>query len=242
MLAQVKYLFTNEYAKGVDHFLETTWYANEGLDRLLADTRMCEMFAGMLELFHTTKSDNYETMRLLPLTESRFTWMLMCLSRHNLNPSSTSSAETTTQRPDPQLTTAVDRLSIFEHLITGRTLPTNPIATTTPFHLPSDPTHRRHQFWRELGHHVTIAPSDLAELDASLSRMRLLLDMIENRDVLYSMAIVRRFEGVRGLGEEDGGKLVVARKFIEDEAAGKGTTQVVQRLCGMAVRSWVGLR
>lgn len=85
----------------------------------------------------------------------------------------------------------------------------------------------------------------------------MLLDMVENRDVLFSMAVVRRYgpsyETVTengGSHDRDGsaardeliGKLRVAKKFLEDEAAGKGTNQVVQRLCGMAVRSWASMR
>ena len=33
-------------------------------------------------------------------------------------------------------------------------------------------------------------------------------------------------------------KLHVAKTFIESEAGGKGTNQVIQRVCGMAIRSW----
>ena len=33
-------------------------------------------------------------------------------------------------------------------------------------------------------------------------------------------------------------KLRVARRFVESEANGKGTSQVVQRVCGMVVRGW----
>ena len=67
----------------------------------------------------------------------------------------------------------------------------------------------------------------------------------------------RSGEGVAGNGngrseegEEEGGKeagideldpktkLRVARRFVESEANGKGTSQVVQRVCGMVVRGW----
>lgn len=90
-----------------------------------------------------------------------------------------------------------------------------------------------------------------------LSRLRNQLRGLESRDVLYSIAAVRQY-GPRTKGEvlqrgtdvavggelqeDERGRFAVAKKFVEDEAAGKGTNQVVQRACGMAVRSWTALQ
>ena len=124
-------------------------------------------------------------------------------------------------------------------------------------------------------------PAPAQQADALLGEMRVLLDSRENRDVLYSMAVVRHLgmqvqhggpsgsgaggggsgsgaaeakveaEGVAdgngkppptsgGAGAEDEPreKVRVAREFLQYEASGRGTTQVVQRMCGAAVMSW----
>ena len=120
-------------------------------------------------------------------------------------------------------------------------------------------------------------PTPTQQADALLGEMRVLLDSRENRDVLYSMAVVRHLgmqvqhggptapasaggtatetktegegggvEGAEGkpasggAGPEDEPreKVRVAREFLQYEASGRGTTQVVQRMCGAAVMSW----
>ena len=73
----------------------------------------------------------------------------------------------------------------------------------------------------------------------------MVLDGLENRDVLYSMAVLRHL-GPRHLqplarGEPPGvypherAQVAVAKKFVEDQASGWGTTQVVQRVAGMVL-------
>jgi len=82
-----------------------------------------------------------------------------------------------------------------------------------------------------------------------LSALRNLLDGRENRDVLYSIAVVRAI-GQRvseyaetdqplHLDEQDArSKLAVAKRFVKDEANGNGTTNVIRRLCEVATQSW----
>ena len=84
--------------------------------------------------------------------------------------------------------------------------------------------------------------------------MRNILNVLENRDVLYSMAIARHFGGrqadfypdrllvsTSNDPEDVIAKLVVAQRFITQEES-TGTTQVVQQLCGMARKSWTRQR
>jgi len=74
--------------------------------------------------------------------------------------------------------------------------------------------------------------------------------MLENRDVLYSVAIARHYGGrteeyrpdealvASSQDPEDPiNKLVVAFRFLAAEE-GAGTTQIVQAFCGMCRRSW----
>jgi len=232
---------------GMDQLLETTWYARHGLDILLQNQHYCDAFVGMLKLFEDTKANDYDSMRLLPLTESRMIWRLMCMPRQQawtLN--------------EPLIDEVTRRLDIFESLLTGKEITTPPPSNVQPQNNSND--YRLNLFWRDLGNLTTLLrktrtspATSLTAASEALYRLRNLLDGNEARDVLYSIATVRLYgPGTRGevvqredevkvggdLQSQEKERFAVAKKFVEDQAAGKGTTQVVQRCCAMAVRSW----
>jgi hypothetical protein len=148
-------------------------------------------------------------------------------------------------------TEATNRLNVFETLLTGRVAANNPlkapVAGSTDHH-----RLRELEFWYTLGNfvcHQYEDPTAAKEVDETLSALRNLLDGRENRDVLYSIAVVR------GLGQrvseytdndtplhldesDNKSKLLVAKKFVMDEAGGAGTTNVIRRLCDLSARSW----
>ena len=122
---------------------------------------------------------------------------------------------------------------------------------------------RERSFWRHTSKFCTLkdnaksaAENPNEEIDRVLKEMRLLLDSRENRDIIYSIAIARHIghqlaekavaEGEKGQAaqplsnneEDPRTKVGVAKNFIISESGGKGTTQVAQRVCGMAVMSW----
>ena len=132
--------------------------------------------------------------------------------------------------------------------------------------LPDQLKNREREFWRLVGQYCSIRedpgrpmPSDnetqsKQSADDLLLQIRTMLDSRENRDVIYSIAIARhvgqRVAAKHALDprsatiplsddpEDERNKLKVARDFITAESSGKGTTQVTQRICGMAMRSW----
>lgn len=243
----VEYVYMTEYAKGFDQVLETTWYNSRGL---LGDTEQTEMFAGMLERIRNVKENDYDAMRMLPSTEAKAVWSLMTIPRRLLQKSTTGAFPSRAVSNDDELVEVNNRVAILEKLLTGQVLEVNPLP---PQPTPTGHTGRQRKFWHLLGQFVSIPPTEgLQVAESVLSQIRQVLDELEGRDVLYSIAIVRHigaqvvdFPAVldgpyHGPGNaiEEKTKLRVAKKFIEDEAAGKGTTQVIQRLCGMAVRSW----
>ena len=162
---------------------------------------------------------------------------------------------------------ASKRLDVFETLVTnqyhdGETLshPTSSVPRNVSV-LDEQLKYREREFWRLISKFITLhddEASSAKEIDDTLTSCRHLLDSRENRDVIYSIAIARhvgqRMAEALGAGnepikgkeindEEDGRqKLIVAKNFIHDQARGKGTTQVVQRVCEMAIRSWGGGR
>ena len=251
MQEEIKNLYLHEYGKGMDQFLETTWYTEHGLNHLMQDDNMCQKFGGMLELFSNTMANDYENFLKIPQTEARIIWMLLCLPRTVSTQAEVDGSQLNEAASDPTLVEVLRRLSIFENLITKETLSENPLGAKATNDDDSEPTvDRQREFWSELGRFVSLSVSDHSASESCLEKLRQLLDQRENRDVLYSMAIVRclaptisnstgQTNGHAFNGEE---RLIVAKKFIEDEASSKGTTQVVQRLCGMAARSWATLR
>lgn len=234
MHKDIEYLYLTEYAQGIDRFLETSWYQSRGFHYLQADSDLYDLFAGTLECFSATKSNDHDAMRILPSTEARMIWTLMCLPRRL----TASNCHPNIPLDDADLHTILDRLSILEALLTGTRLSQSLAPLAPADHQdPRSPPARQLDFWRRLSDFAAhAAPAD------ALAYMRRLLDERENRDVLYSVAVVRHLgpggDGGAQLGEADRTRLGVARRFVEDEASGRGTTQVAQRVCGMAVRGW----
>ncbi len=255
---EVKLLYAKDYAPGIDRFLETTWYSSKGPSRLLSDSRVCEMFAYLIQQLRNVTSGDYEGMRRMQALEARLVWNLMCLSR-TANATTANGSHGTAPRAedDLQLLEARKRLDVFEHLIIGGVAESNPVQPLRyPANLPPTKLYEI-EFWRLLGQYVSMADDEAnsaKELDDTLNQCRNILNQTENRDVLYSIAIARHLgtrvaefpEGPQQPFSNDDSdvrtKLFIAKKFIEDEASGKGTTQVIQRLCGMAVRSWAAFR
>ena len=153
---------------------------------------------------------------------------------------------------------ASKRLEIFEALVTGEYM--DPDAPPKEAEIRSNGTplqgqlkNREYEFWRSVYTFLTLRDDEASTakaIDDALSTCRGLLESRENRDVIYSIMIVRHV-GARVAefpnlkqpetnNEKDANvKLAVAKRLVEDEASGKGTNQVVQRLCGVAARSWM---
>ncbi|EPE10551.1 negative acting factor [Ophiostoma piceae UAMH 11346] len=126
---------------------------------------------------------------------------------------------------------------------------------------------REYKFWWWLGQFVQLHQASskgkenrLREREHALARMRSLLDGRENRDVLYSVAVLREMASrtpagfdmssatILNLDESDPrNKLAVAVKFIRSEAqlpganggSGGGSTNVVRRFAQIAVRALI---
>ncbi|KAK0783262.1 hypothetical protein LTR75_014175 [Friedmanniomyces endolithicus] len=234
--------YNYHYAPGLDALFETTWYTTHGLAQLHTNPELQDFVAQCTHQFKAS-TDNPLLANQIRSLEARLVWHLAALPR--LSP------------PVPDL---LARLDILENLLTGHFL--------DPARIPAPPTqnmddeqYNQHLFWHHLALFTAARddqrhdPSSSAAhhhhgIDASLAEMRRILQMLENRDVLYSIAVGRHFGGrMPGFhpsrqimtstpdGSDEVGKLRVAVRFVQQED-GKGTTQVVQRVCGMALRAW----
>ncbi|KAL4763048.1 putative C6 finger domain protein [Aspergillus foveolatus] len=251
-LEEIQAVFLATYAPAIDRFFETRWFSEKALSHLLANAQLMAEYSALIEAFNGNLSDPNVLARLESF-EASVVWSTMTLCRHVMNVSSGS-------QPDYDLLATSKRLDVIEAMITGDHLDSNPLAqfptrqpAANPPSLPDQLMQRQLDFWSAIGHFLTLHDNEASaakEIDDTLGRCRTLLDTYENRDVIYSVAIARHlgqrwadfphsFPQPITTNEKDAGaKLYVAQKFLEQEAGGKGTTQVIKRLCGMVVRSW----
>lgn len=234
----VENLYRLHYAAGLDKFFETTWYSSRGPAHLRQDTLLLDFVAQCEEQFRNPDADQ---MQGLPSLEARLVWQLAIMPR-------------STSNYDPLAVDLLPRIDIIENLLTGHHLPYDRV--------PPAPTHAQQAdavkynevyFWHQLGSLTSYRddgeePLTIQAINDALDTMRSILGVMENRDVLYSIAILRyiggRMDGFdprQQLPASDDSndnmtKLEVARRHVEFEDQ-KGTTQVIQRICGMAMRS-----
>ncbi|KAF2094658.1 hypothetical protein NA57DRAFT_79836 [Rhizodiscina lignyota] len=256
-IEEVKLLYHRDYAPGLDKFLETTWYSQRSWPKLIHDGPLFDLFIQMLDRFRAVKSDDYRGAQLIRSLETKVVWRLLCMPR-----SPHAAANGVTGAPSPeealQLLEAQKRLDAFEALLTHTTLDRNPLLDVHYQESLQTLKYWEVEFWRLLGQIVSRMPTPASNSEAPVPQLSLddmmqacrnILSMLENRDVLYSMLVCRVFgsrlpgwpdiKEVFNTDQEDPRlKVFIGKKFLEEEAGGKGTNQVVQRMCDMAVRSW----
>ncbi len=247
------------YAPGIDKFLECKWFVAKGADYLIANTQLSNQLANLIGRFvydnHSPEHTHYRF--VTQSLEATVIWGIMNLCRQAANTAKSDSEKLDEEDFKLGLLDAVKRLEIFEALVSAEYLnadsaPETPDTKANGTVLEDQLKTRERDFWRHVHTFLTIRDNEAStakQIDDTLTLCRGLLDSRENRDVIYSIMIARHV-GARMAefpenlkqpatnDEQDShAKLAVAKKFIEDEST-RGTNQVVQRLCGMAARSW----
>ncbi|KAI0206514.1 hypothetical protein F4808DRAFT_447752 [Astrocystis sublimbata] len=241
-MLEVNDLFEQVYAPGLEKFFETEWYTNSyGSSALAANMRVQETLAAFLQSLPSTTTDDVAAMAYSANLEFRVVWVLATLVYptdqkmpliHGL-PATDDGIE------------ARNRVAVFETLLAGDFLDHNPLrpplenADNASYH-----RNREVKFWHKIAEFLTI--KDQPNIDMTprrnhiLAQLRELLDGRENRDVLYSLTILRAlankfppdFESTLPphLDESDPQK--------EARVSG-GTTNVVRRFAELGVRAFI---
>ena len=260
---EIKEIWLSAYAPGIDKFLETRWFGMRGLNHLLENQRLCNQFLAMIDRF-TAQQDpldpNYHHKYCITQSlEATVIWAMMGMCRQVTSrvKSENESEEIDELDVKEGVHEAAKRLEIFEVLVTGEYLDTEPGEKesdegSNASGLNNQLKTRERRFWSLVHKFLTIRDDEASsakEIDDTLASCRQLLDSRENRDVIYSIMIARHVgarmaEFPNNLPQAESNdeadnrnKLAVAKTFIEEQGV-RGTNQVVQRLCGMAVRSW----
>lgn len=223
------------------------------------DSRICELIATLLSrvTLDTTNVHFYHDMAVNNSLEANILWLLMALPRSVANASKPSNGQANNVETSDGVLDAANRVEIFENLVLGQYLdvevPINKEGSRNGTTFDNQLKSREHEFWRLMSKFLTLRDDEASsakEIDDTLTACRGLLESRENRDVIYSIAIARHLgqrmsEFPDNLSQPSNnsetdpkGRLLVAKDFLEGEAKGKGTNQVIQRLCGIAVRSW----
>lgn len=257
-IEEVRNMFSIDYAPGLDRFFETTWYTTQGLQVLLGDKDLLNFCIHCVDRFRRAANEPSQARGIFSL-EAKLVWQLACLAE-------TAEAEQgahPSNHASPELRGVLKRVKVIEHLLCASYLqeadiPPHP--QTAPPDAKAAPEQYaqwiQDSFWHHLALFLTVHDDNynnsVNDIASTMTAMRNILSMLENRDVLYSMAIARHFGGRMqhyfpdkilvsnnpADPEDPISKLSIAMRFLADEDGG-GTTQVVQRMCGMARRSWI---
>jgi len=253
-LAEVQSLYEQVYAPGLEKFFETEWYLKPGGSNALASNpRVQEVLAAFLQSLATTSTDDVAGMAYSANLEFRVVWELATLvhssPEYKVNISNGIP-------PTDDVGEARNRVMVFDTLLSGAFLDRNPLRP--PLDNPDNANYHRNRelrFWYGLAQFLMVQDHPNMDMtpqrDHILGQLRELLDGRENRDVLYSLTVIRTlthkfppdFESTLPphLDESDPkSKLAVARKFIQDEArVTGGTTNVVRRFSELGVRAFI---
>ncbi|OTB01676.1 hypothetical protein M426DRAFT_63580, partial [Hypoxylon sp. CI-4A] len=251
-LLEVRDLYEQVYAPGLEKFFEMEWYTRpQGVGSLMSNTMINEVLAGFLQSMAKTDANDVTGMQYSANLEFRVVWDLTTLvyaSEYKVNVGEL-------LPPADDGSEARNRVAVFEALLSGDHVEQNPLhpppaAADLRLH-----RNREFRFWYFLAEFLRVKDQPGLDMtqqrDYFLGQMRELLDGRENRDVLYSLAVIRAlapkfpsdFESTlpAHLDESDPkNKLAVARKFIQDESqVTGGTTNVVRRFSELAVRAFI---
>lgn len=252
-LEEIQAVFLATYAPAIDKLLEVRWYSENALSFLMADSQLMADYSALIMAFNEWDLQDGETLARLESFEASIIWKSMSLCRQ------VPDGETGQQGRDWNLCVSCARLNVIEALLTWNHLDSNPLSrelvmdAANPPNTPDQFQNRQLDFWDQVGEFLTLYDNEASsakQIDDTLGRCRQLLDTYENRDIIYSISVARHLgqrwadfpNSLPKVGytteKEAGTRLFVAQKFLEEEAEGKGTTQVYKRVCCMAVRSW----
>jgi len=252
-LDEVARIYQDVYMPGLAAFFETAWYnfkAQQGANApvaLLNSPAVVDLFVSFLASLANIKSPDNADMAAAGFLETRLVWALACLALGT--PAATNPPSDDLIAPN-DATEARNRLEVFQALLSGERLTSNPCFPAPRKGDGNRIRIRELEFWWWLAEYLTMDDA-AGQRDHALTRMRNLLDGRENRDVLYSLAVLRElsprfppsFELALPQHHDEAdprSKLAVAARFIRSEAhTTGGTTNVVRRFAELASKAFI---
>jgi hypothetical protein len=250
----VNQFYKFHFAPGLDRLFETSWYSDRGLQYIQHNGTLLDFIMQVMEQMKQ-RTDDLASIQNMQSLEARLVWQLAVMPR---SPSPTQRSNGASN--DSLTTELLPRIETLENLLTGQFLPPSEVPPPpTPDHQSDAQKYNQHLFWNRLGRFTSIRddtadPASYRDIPDSFNVMRGILSMLENRDVLYSLAIMRHYGGRMADWcpprpvvpksddqQDESKKLQIAHVFLGQQDL-KGTTQVVQRICGMGLWGMVLLK
>ncbi|KAL9634560.1 MAG: hypothetical protein Q9164_004023, partial [Protoblastenia rupestris] len=193
---EVRQIYSTAYAPGMDKFLETRWFTERGANHLMANSVLCDQFALLIHRYAINPQDPnyYVHLGITQSLEAMVVWSMLGMCRKVAKDGQVAEEEVKEGVLD-----ASKRLEIFEALVTGEYM--DPDAPPKEAEIRSNGTplqgqlkNREYEFWRSVYTFLTLRDDEASTakaIDDALSTCRGLLESRENRDVIYSIMIVR---------------------------------------------------
>ncbi|KAK5652060.1 hypothetical protein OQA88_10836 [Cercophora sp. LCS_1] len=264
ILSQITKIYQGIYVQGLSSFFETKWFesgdrqAGGPIAAIQNNSQLVTLFSSFIQTISSIKDGSSAEMAPANHLEERLVWTLSCLPTTFLPHNYQGLVNNTIPAEDDALE-ARHRVHVFETLVSGDTLTSNPLVPPAASAL--NPGRQSElEFWYHLAEYILAtrssrSPDHILAREQHLARLRANLEGQENRDVLYSIAVLREYtpswdalsnEQVvnthsKPLQESDPrNKLAVATRFIRNEGTPNGgTTNVARRLADIAYRSFV---
>jgi len=267
LVDEITKLYYEIYVPGLTLFFESRWYSPSkdqsqcpspspspnSLLLLHQNKAVLNLFTSFLQNIIDIKSTDPADMVRSGHLETHLVWALARLPLSSLPRD---------VPPQDDLLETTNRLHVFETLLSGDVLETNPLSSPTQAvaHGDSDRSislrRNEFEFWHHLGQfllksHSSMSADGCSARERCLGQMRSLLDGRENRDVLYSIAVLREYtmhwdatvneQTISSQLDESEprSKLAVATRFIRNEASTDATTNVVRQFANLAYRAFV---
>lgn len=266
MLDDITKMYFEIYVPGLTSFFETTWYnfKSSGTVNPVSNLLNNKMLVGLLSAFLSsiarveTADPSDANMVSVSALETRIVWALAAMAY--VTPATVNLASEEPLATDNAIEVR-NRLSVMDALLSGGCVRTNPCMP--PPRGGSPARIREHQFWWWLAEYLRLQEdaglintpgNSLPRLrEQALGKMRNLLDGHENRDIIYSIAILRhlapRYSAASDMivppGHEDEAnpriKFAMATEFIRKQAQdhGAGLTNVGRRIAEIGLKAFV---
>ncbi|OAA67578.1 hypothetical protein ISF_03754 [Cordyceps fumosorosea ARSEF 2679] len=254
LFSEITKVYHEMYASGLASFFETTFYyfSEAGIMSFPKYPPLLEQMASFLKVLEAVQANDQTQMAYSGVLETRIVWDLACTAFQA--PERSSAAMRVTLPDQGDGAEARSRLQVVNSLLCGEYLQGN--ALSPPVADANEQRTRQFDFWYNLADFVRHRdnPESTQAQEAReeiLGRMRRLLEGRENRDLLYSIAVVRHLSPSFGRNYDSSlpqhfdetdpkHRLAVASNFIMDEAQlNGGTTNVVRRISDIACRAFV---
>lgn len=234
-------IFYVVYADALGRFFESTWY-ERNKPSIASSQPLLHLFAA----FHCSIQPDYPHSEHAHRLEVQLLWALATQiwatqQKINTGPDLV---------PDDDEVELGNRVRAFDAMMSGsylaQSLLLNPGTTGRHDHQ----KYRQFSFWHRVSVMLTFQsePDRLIRQMAALDHMREFLDGRENRDVLYSIALLRSFSasfGHMGVTEDEykdeknpKHRWAVAARYLQNQIRG-GSTAMVRRFCDVAYRAFV---